>query len=152
MITFKLFLIICFLAPMISFAQTIKFGNTDVEFGQKISFYNNIWDEGNQIESDDKDITIYEGENITGSFYKGKLISITVTAYNNEPYPSNSEIEEIINNMEMFDSKIGSVNESAVETTEYYKSDKFYIIRQSVRMFTNYIITPIKYANKLKVR
>ena len=58
----------------------------------------------------------------------------------------------LINNMEMFDSKIGSVNESAVETTEYYKSDKFYIIRQSVRMFTNYIITPIKYANKLKVR
>lgn len=54
--------------------------------------------------------------------------------------------------MEFMDSKVGSVDESAVETTENYKTDEFYITRQSVRMFTNYIITPIKYSNIIKLR
>lgn len=149
--TFKIILFIYFFS-IVANAQTIKFGNTQIEFGHKISFYNKIWEEGNQIESDDKNITIYEGENIMGSFYKNKLVSITVAVFNNEPYPDNKDIEKLIEKMEFIDSKVGSVDDSAVETTENYKSDEFYITRQSVRMFTNYIITPLKYSNIIKLR
>lgn len=123
-------------------------GQTLEVYGQKINFgstlkqqENTFWIDGGQIESEYSYIEIFEGENITGGFYKNKLVSIYLIANDNNEYPIRKEIENLIEGIKPYKENTNSdvVNAFA----EVFKTDTYYINKSSSRMNTEYTIIPI---------
>jgi len=123
--------------------QDIVVNNSKISFGKELkSQKNSLWSDDGRIESNYKNIEVYEGESITGEFYNGKLLSVTVYAYNNTEYPVCDEVEAMIKDISPL-KQFTKFDEIGI-FVETFLSGDFYIVRESSRMNTNYIIIPVK--------
>lgn len=123
--------------------QDININSSKISFGKSLKEQmNSLWTDGSQIESNYNYIEVYEGDGITGDFYKGKLISIDVSAYNNSEYPVCQDVEEMVKGIPPL-KQFTKFDEIGI-SVETFLSGDFYIVRESSRMNTNYIIIPVK--------
>lgn len=130
-------------------SQTITVSGVKIDFGNSFEDYGNLQDENSRIESDDIFVHVYESEFGLGCFYENKLYSLIMTANNNEVYPVNQEVEEILINIDPFESESVSDEYSSMYN-EYFKTDEFYIIKSSMRMNTDYTIVSINLINEIR--
>ncbi len=123
-------------------SQTLEIAGKQINFGMsEKDLTGTPWQDGGQIESNYTYINVYEGEYVYGSFYNNQLISIDINAYNNEPYPVSLDMENLIANLNPF--KQYTKFDGIGIFIELYKTDDFYISRESSRMNTNYVLIPI---------
>jgi|GEM_PF-1627266 len=127
--------------------QTIVFGSSDKDFTTS------LWQQGNQIESNYKYITIYEYSDNTltlnGLYYNAKLIGLYVGVNTNEPYPVQKEIDDIISKLIPYNELDDAVNGLPVNSS-YYKTIHFYIQVNRSRMNNEYTIYPIEMINEIR--
>jgi hypothetical protein len=131
------------------FGQTLELYGKKVTFGVSLSEQkNDFWQDGGQIESNYSYIEVYEGDRVTGDFFKNKLISIDIIANDNNAYPVCNEIENMLTDIKPY--KQYTENDEVSSFIEIFKTSDFYISKASSRMNTEYIIIPIKMLDDIR--
>jgi hypothetical protein len=145
---YKYLSILLFLFLPVSFisGQTLELYGKKVTFGTTFSEQkNNLWQDDGQIESEYSYIEIFEGDNITGWFYKNKLVTIDINTWSKKVC---DEAENLFLNIipynQYTESRDGNVS------FEVYKTNDFYICKAISGTSIEYTIVPIKILDDIR--
>ena len=131
-----------------SVGQTLELFGKKVSFGKSLSEQKNgFWEKDGLIESIYSYIEIYEGENVTGWFYKNKLVTIDVNTWSKNVC---DEIENLLSHIEPY--KQFSESNDGVVNFEFYKTNEYYINRASSSKSVDYTIIPIQLLEDIRIK
>lgn len=127
------------------FSQTIELSGKQITFGMsEKELQGSFWQEDGQIESSYPYINVYEGNSagcfVNGSFYNGKLVSVSIGGEDILPV---SEIENLIAGITPYKEETEEVNNMSKAYYEYYKTEQFYICKFSFRLIPDYTVIPV---------
>ena len=138
--------LILFLPFSFSLGQTLELFGQKVTFGATLSEQdNNFWEEGGQIESGASYLEVYEGDNLSGWFYKKHLVTLDVNMWSNKVC---NEIESLLNNVKPYN-QYTEFNEVEI-LNEIYQTNDYYISRASSSKSKEYTIIPIKVLENIR--